>query len=43
VDRAHLRGIVVDGVGQGRERPVPPGADLLRPLAEYERAAGGAW
>jgi transposase len=43
VDRAHLRGIVVDGVGQGREGPVPPGVDLLRPLAEYERAAGGAW
>jgi transposase len=39
VDRAHLRGIVVDGTGQD----LPPGADLLRPLAEYERAAGGAW
>jgi hypothetical protein len=39
VDRAHLRGIVVDGTGQ----VPPPGADLLRPLAEYERAAGGAW
>ena len=44
VDRAHLRGIVVATASrQGRERPVPPGADLLRPLAEYERAAGGAW
>jgi transposase len=47
VARAHLRGIVVgarggprsDGVGDG----VVPGADLLRPLAEYEQVAGGAW
>jgi Mu transposase-like protein len=45
VDRAHLRGIVVDGTGagQGRGRQALPGADLLRPLAEYEQAAGGAW
>jgi transposase len=47
VARAHLRGIVVgarggprsDGVGDG----AVPGADLLRPLAEYEQVAGGAW
>ncbi len=45
MDRAHLRGIVVDGTGagQGRGRQALPGADLLRPLAEYEQAAGGAW
>jgi hypothetical protein len=41
VDPAHLAGI-------GRPQPVtsPPAAaagDLLRPLSEYERAAGGAW
>ena len=48
VDPAHLRGIVVgDAVARWRETApsaIPPaGADLLRPLAEYEQAAGGAW
>jgi len=47
VDRAHLRGIVVADTGAGAVedlRPaVLPGADLLRPLAEYEQVAGGAW
>jgi hypothetical protein len=48
VDPAHLRGIVVgDAVAWRREAAPsagpPPGADLPRPLAEYERAAGGAW
>ena len=47
VDRAHLRGIVVADAGAGAVedlRPaVLPGADLLRPLAEYEQVAGGAW
>jgi transposase len=45
VDHAHLRGIVVEGTGAGRVLPpaILPGADLLRPLAEYEQAAGGAW
>jgi hypothetical protein len=42
---AHLRGIVVDGTRAGQTLPpaILPGADLLRPLAEYEQAAGGAW
>lgn len=47
VDAAHLHGIVArrpiaadDGPG---DLLVSPGADLLRPLAEYERAAGGGW
>ena len=55
VDAAHLRGIVVgDMVGDvGLLQPgdmsadavaaVLPGADLLRPLAEYEQVAGGGW
>ena len=48
VDPAHLRGIVVgDAVARWREAALSTvtsaGADLLRPLAEYERAAGGAW
>ncbi|MBV9747970.1 MAG: IS21 family transposase [Acetobacteraceae bacterium] len=47
VDRAHLRGIVVAETGARRvENLTPavlPGADLLRPLAEYEQVAGGAW
>jgi len=45
VDAAHLRGIVVgDTDAQRRDGAtprLPPGADLLRPLAEYERVAGG--
>ncbi len=47
VDRAHLRGIVVGDMGAPRaEGAIPavlPSADLLRPLAEYEQVAGGAW
>jgi len=47
VDAAHLRGIVVRDIGMARSgdaRPaIPPGPDLLRPLAEYEQVAGGAW
>jgi transposase len=47
VDRAHLRGIVVGARGEPRSdgvvEAVVPGADLLRPLAEYEQVAGGAW
>ena len=48
VDPAHLRGIVAgDAVARWRGAAlsaVPPaGADLLRPLADYEQAAGGAW
>jgi transposase len=38
VDHAHLHGIVVADTSA----PLP-GTDLLRPLAEYEQAAGGAW
>ncbi len=47
VDATHLCGIVVGAAGtrrtDGALAAVPPGADLLRPLAEYERATGGAW
>jgi transposase len=47
VDAAHLRGIVVGDTDaqrtEGAKPGVPPGADLLRPLAEYERVAGGGW
>jgi transposase len=47
VDRARLRGIVVADPGTGQAEDltpaVLPGADLLRPLVEYEQAAGGAW
>jgi hypothetical protein len=47
VDATHLCGIVVGAAGTRRTdgglAAVPPGADLLRPLAEYERATGGAW
>jgi transposase len=47
VDRAHLRGIVMDDPGTGQAEDltpaVLPGADLLRPLAEYEQVAGGGW
>jgi transposase len=47
VDRAHLRGIVVGGRGglrsYGVVDVVVPGADLLRPLTEYEQVAGGGW
>ena len=47
VERAHLRGIIMDDKGAGRaENPAPsalPGADLLRPLSEYEQIAGGGW
>jgi len=51
IDRAHLHGIVAqrrDLQDQPGSRPaapdvVLPGADLLRPLAEYEQVAGGTW
>jgi transposase len=47
VDRAHLRGIVVADTGARRGEDAGPtivlDADLLRPLAEYEQAAGGMW
>ncbi len=51
IDRAHLHGIVAqrrDLQDQpGDIPPAPdallPGADLRRPLAEYEQVAGGAW
>ncbi len=47
LDRAHLRGIVVGDRGgpppDGAAAAVVPGAELLRPLAEYEMAAGGGW
>ena len=51
VDRAHLHGIVpgrreVDEVAAPNPAlpPLPlPGIELLRPLSEYEQAAGGGW
>jgi transposase len=47
VDHAHLRGIVLgdraSSRADGAAAAIVPGADLLRPLAEYEQAAGGAW
>jgi hypothetical protein len=47
LDRGHLRGIVVGDRGgpppDGAAAAVVPGAELLRPLAEYEMAAGGGW
>jgi transposase len=49
IDRQHLAGIVgASSVGVSRlpSLPAPPPAipaDLLRPLAQYEQAAGGAW
>jgi transposase len=45
-DRAHLAGVVgADGPVRRTTRPppAPPPASLLRPLAEYELAAGGGW
>ena len=50
VDRAHLHGIVSgrreDG-GTGADaallQAALPGTELLRPLSEYEQAAGGGW
>ena len=44
VDAAHLRGIVAGAPGtESAVVTPPPGADLLRPLLEYEQVAGGAW
>ena len=47
VETAHLRGIVVGDAGTRRTgntaSVMRPGADLLRPLAEYEQVAGGRW
>jgi Integrase core domain len=53
VDRAHLHGILAAQRRDLQDRPggIPaampdaalPGADLLRPLAEYEQVAGGGW
>ena len=45
---AHLRGIAVSpepagGAGAVPPRSTPPPGELLRPLAEYERVAGGGW
>ena len=45
-DPAHLRGIVVGSMGAQGADDLPemvPGAELLRPLAEYEQVAGGGW
>ena len=44
-ERAHLAGVVgADGpVRRISPAPLPPPPSLLRPLAEYELAAGGGW
>jgi hypothetical protein len=50
VDLAHLHGIVPcrpdranDADSRAASPVMPCGIELLRPLAEYERAAGGGW
>jgi hypothetical protein len=46
VDRAHLRGIIVDdssGPPGCMVPPMAPSAELLRALSEYEQVAGGGW
>ena len=50
VDRTHLRGVVwgrrEDGDAEADAALLAaalPGAELLRPLSEYEQAAGGGW
>jgi len=43
VDRAHLAGLVGTGTFRAVATPPPAPPDLLRPLAEYEAVAGGAW
>ena len=44
---AHFRGVPGFRRPAGEPGPAPPAAiaesDLLRPLAEYERAVGGGW
>lgn len=42
IDRAHLAGLVGASPARATMLPVAPAA-LLRPLAEYEAVAGGAW
>jgi len=46
VDPTHFHGVAgvarpVGGIAAAASIPAPPA--LLRPLAEYERAAGGGW
>ena len=46
VDRAHFVGVAGHGGAVHRSPPAeepPPMPELLRPLAEYERIAGGGW
>jgi hypothetical protein len=49
LDPAHFegvagsRGAVVRSPALGTATVPPPGPELLRPLAEYEAAAGGGW
>ena len=45
VDRAHLYGIVPrrPDAASNPAAVTLPGIELLRPLAEYEQAAGGIW
>ena len=47
VDRAHLHGIVPCRPDAARDAAavpaMPPGIELLRPLAEYEQVTGGGW
>jgi hypothetical protein len=46
LDPAHLAGLVARLPGREPVAPAaatPPAERLLRPLAEYERVAGGGW
>ena len=49
VDRAHLHGVVpcrpdkASDIKVTSSPAIPPGIELLRPLAEYEQVAGGSW
>jgi hypothetical protein len=43
-DPVHFHGVAgVARPASAAEPPTPMAAELLRPLAEYERVAGGGW
>jgi transposase len=43
IDAAHLIGIVANDLGRTPAPAMVDHGELLRPLADYERAVGGAW
>jgi hypothetical protein len=43
IEASHLIGIVANDHGTVPISTRPEPAELLRPLAEYERAVGGSW